>query len=416
LFRGLLAHEAQAREPGLLPELHRRAARWLLGAGFTADGIRHTIAAGDVGRACELIAVHWPAFLGVGDDRTIAAWLDALSGGAVMADARVCVAGAMVALSLNRLDEATGWVCKAERARQPGPFADGFGSLPAATAFVRASHGLGTGDLGAGRAAAQQAVALLAETSPWWQLALCTWGLSAYLLGRTGEGLQALEEGRRAGRIPGLGLNLDLILGSLAGIRADQGRLEEAQQLAGEALAAAAAPGGQRHWGYGLAHLARAKAADQLGRLAGADAEAVQALGLLRRGWPIFVAAALPAQAAIKHKLGDRNAAQELLREARRIVRDCPDPGIVPELIDTAERRLRRPPARRGAGPAAEPLTDREAAILRMLASQLSQREIGQELFVTLNTVKFHTRSIFRKLGVSTRAEAVARARELGLL
>ena len=67
-------------------------------------------------------------------------------------------------------------------------------------------------------------------------------------------------------------------------------------------------------------------------------------------------------------------------------------------------------------GPGAEPLTDREAAILRMLASQLSQREIGQELFVTLNTVKFHTRSIFRKLGVSTRAEAVARARELGLL
>ena len=168
--------------------------------------------------------------------------------------------------------------------------------------------------------------------------------------------------------------------------------------------------------GSGLAHLARAKAADQLGQLAEADAEAVQALGLLRRGWPIFVAAALPAQAAIKHKLGDRNAAQELLREARRIVRDCPDPGIVPELIDTAERRLRRPPARRGAGPAAEPLTDREAAILRMLASQLSQREIGQELFVTLNTVKFHTRSIFRKLGVSTRAEAVARARELGLL
>ena len=50
-----------------------------------------------------------------------------------------------------------------------------------------------------------------------------------------------------------------------------------------------------------------------------------------------------------------------------------------------------------------------------LLASQLSQREIGSELYVSFNTVKAHTRSIFRKLGASNRAEAVARGRELGL-
>ena len=53
---------------------------------------------------------------------------------------------------------------------------------------------------------------------------------------------------------------------------------------------------------------------------------------------------------------------------------------------------------------------------LRLLASDLSQREIGSELYLSFNTVKAHTRSIFRKLGVSSRAEAVARGRELGLL
>jgi LuxR family maltose regulon positive regulatory protein len=61
-------------------------------------------------------------------------------------------------------------------------------------------------------------------------------------------------------------------------------------------------------------------------------------------------------------------------------------------------------------------LTDRELSVLRLLASELSQREIGDELYVSLNTVKTHTRNVFRKLGVSTRGDAVARARESGLL
>ena len=50
------------------------------------------------------------------------------------------------------------------------------------------------------------------------------------------------------------------------------------------------------------------------------------------------------------------------------------------------------------------------------LAGELSQREIGSQLYVSFNTVKSHTRSIFRKLGVTTRADAVSRGRELGLL
>lgn len=54
--------------------------------------------------------------------------------------------------------------------------------------------------------------------------------------------------------------------------------------------------------------------------------------------------------------------------------------------------------------------------MLRLLPSELSQREIGGALYISLNTVKSHARSIFRKLGVETRDGAVARARGLGLL
>ena len=63
-----------------------------------------------------------------------------------------------------------------------------------------------------------------------------------------------------------------------------------------------------------------------------------------------------------------------------------------------------------------EPLTEREQRILRYLPTMLSNAEIGAEVFVSLNTVKTHLRSIYRKLGANGRADAVDRARRLGLL
>jgi LuxR family transcriptional regulator, maltose regulon positive regulatory protein len=66
--------------------------------------------------------------------------------------------------------------------------------------------------------------------------------------------------------------------------------------------------------------------------------------------------------------------------------------------------------------PPAELLTEREQTILRYLPTLLSNAEIGAEIFVSLNTVKTHLRGIYRKLGVSSRADAVERARQSGLL
>jgi len=63
-----------------------------------------------------------------------------------------------------------------------------------------------------------------------------------------------------------------------------------------------------------------------------------------------------------------------------------------------------------------EPLTERELQVLRLIAQGLSNREIGERLFLALSTVKGHNQIIFDKLQVQRRTEAVARARELGLL
>jgi LuxR family maltose regulon positive regulatory protein len=63
-----------------------------------------------------------------------------------------------------------------------------------------------------------------------------------------------------------------------------------------------------------------------------------------------------------------------------------------------------------------EPLSDRERDVLRLLPTLLSSAEMAAELFISVNTVKTHTKSIYRKLGVTSRREAVARTRELRLL
>jgi LuxR family maltose regulon positive regulatory protein len=87
--------------------------------------------------------------------------------------------------------------------------------------------------------------------------------------------------------------------------------------------------------------------------------------------------------------------------------------AMVGELLDAFEDRA---PARGTVAPLLEPLSERERVILRYLPTTLSNREIAAELFVTINTVKTHLRSIYRKLDVARRREAVDRARDLRLL
>jgi LuxR family maltose regulon positive regulatory protein len=64
----------------------------------------------------------------------------------------------------------------------------------------------------------------------------------------------------------------------------------------------------------------------------------------------------------------------------------------------------------------AEPLTERELDVLRLLAAGQSNPEIARALYIEANTVKTHVKSLYGKLGVHSRVQAVQRARELGCL
>ncbi len=86
-----------------------------------------------------------------------------------------------------------------------------------------------------------------------------------------------------------------------------------------------------------------------------------------------------------------------------------------------AGRLLERAPTSREAGAESQqtpggPLSQRELEVLRLLDSELTGPEIARELYVTLNTLRTHTKRIFTKLDVTTRAAAVRRAHERGLL
>jgi LuxR family maltose regulon positive regulatory protein len=63
-----------------------------------------------------------------------------------------------------------------------------------------------------------------------------------------------------------------------------------------------------------------------------------------------------------------------------------------------------------------EPLSERELEVLHYLAAGLTNQEIADRLYLSLNTIKVHTRNIYGKLGVNHRTQAVARAQELGIL
>ena len=86
------------------------------------------------------------------------------------------------------------------------------------------------------------------------------------------------------------------------------------------------------------------------------------------------------------------------------------------KLASDVEREIEGASSRADQGEMLERPSVAELAVLRLLASELSARDIGGELFLSANTIRTHTRAIYRKLGVNSRADAVARAAVLGLL
>jgi LuxR family maltose regulon positive regulatory protein len=128
--------------------------------------------------------------------------------------------------------------------------------------------------------------------------------------------------------------------------------------------------------------------------------------------WATVEAMAMLTQVLLD--IGDRSAAAALVDQMRLLLTSQPDPTAA--MRARLERLERQAAGRPKATSLAHPLTEREEAVLHLLQGTLSLREIGQELHLSANTIKTHAQAIYRKLGVSTRHDAVLHGHDAGLL
>jgi LuxR family transcriptional regulator, maltose regulon positive regulatory protein len=403
LFAELLRRELAREAPARVPELHGRAAAWHEEHGAVGDAIGHALAAGDYEAAARLTAEHWSAAFNAGELATVESWLAALPDAAVVGDPRLWLARLWTAMDRGRLDEAGALLDRAER--EAAPEARVWGQL------LHALHAFKRGDL----RAAEDGLARASELDPddrfWRTVAACVRGLTAYARGRPSA---AFEHAAELAEADGNRLALAYALGYRALIAAEAG-LEEAAEAAlarlDELLAEDAAVG--EHFVALAAALARAALAERGGAYEAAAVCLERAVELARRGaGTLELAQAQLRLGRVQWARGRRDEARRLAREARRELDGCPDPGRLADRLAELERRVQIRPA-----PAARAeLSDSELAVLRLLPSELSNREIGERLYVSVNTVKTHVRSIYAKLMAQSRDQAVGRARELGLL
>jgi LuxR family transcriptional regulator, maltose regulon positive regulatory protein len=110
--------------------------------------------------------------------------------------------------------------------------------------------------------------------------------------------------------------------------------------------------------------------------------------------------------------LDDAAGARVVLRQAREILRRRPDLGILPR---EAEELWSRHDTSRGRTVGVSSLTTAELRLLPLLSTHLTFPEMSERLYVSPHTVKTQAVSIYRKLGVSSRSQAVQRAQQLGL-
>jgi len=416
LFGELLRYELDRAEPELAALLHRRASAWHQAHGNGAEAIGHAISAGDLADARELIASGWHACFTEGLAETVEWWLDRLPPQIVADDARLCLVRAWLARNLGRLDEVEPWVEAAEAGTPQGPLREGVASIESAACMLRAGYRQMAGDLAGAEPPSRRAVALEETGAPRWRAgSLATLGASLCWQGRDREAVAVLDQ--VAGAVRPLANNLAGVwaLGCMAAVSARADDLEAAERYARQATDLAARHGLGEYWITAIAVITLADVLDRRGQSAEAEAAALRGLELARRGRArLETACALLCLARIRSHDGNSGDARAHLQAARQIIAGCAGPGVLTKLLTRTERVLA---LRTGvAGPTrrrlTEPLSVREQEILRWLGSQLSLREIASQLFVSHDTVKTHIRHIYRKLGVSTREQAVSLARD----
>jgi LuxR family maltose regulon positive regulatory protein len=415
LFRDMLLAELERLEPALLPVLRRRAAAWCEANDRPEEALEYAMAAGDVDAAARLVQSLWLPAERQGRFVTLRRWfrwLEERDG--IARYPMVAVSAALLAAETGRPAEAERWADTVDswqygdssRPERPGDLATEAWASVLRAAMCRR----GTAQM---RADADEAVRKFAAANSMMPVALLCQALARILSGDYDDSDALLEDAARdADEVGSHEVQADALCerSLLAVARGDWSSAEILAARARDALR----PIGMETL---LASALLARTAIHRGDLAAARREVVSA----QRLRPLLTYAiphmAVQARIQLVHvhlALADTAGARTLTREIDEILKRRPGLGT---LVEEARELQARLAADSGpAVPRASSLTTAELRILPLLATHLSFPEIGAEMFLSPHTVKSQALSIYRKLGASSRNQAVIRSRELGLL
>ncbi len=413
LFRELLQAELRRREPDLVRDLHFRAAAWYEANAMPEAAIEHAQAAGDNDRVARLVLeLAQPVWAG-GRVETVLRWMEWLKD-ATSAEhyGAIAVHGSLIFALLGQPSTAERWAAAAERVSSTGTLPDG-STMEATLAYLRAI--LSRDGVDEMRRDARIAWEGLSPASPYRATMLHTEGISYLVQGDHDRAdpilAHAFDVATGANALP----LAALILAERCVVAAHRDRWTEVATLAQRAVALVEAGRFEDYWTSALVYAWAARAALHRGDIPRAQhcvGRAARLRPLLTYALPIVSVQALLELARSYIALADPGGAVAVLGQAHDILQQRPDLGVLPRQAEELQSRLAKITA---VADGASSLTAAELRLLPLLPTHLSFREIGERLYLSTNTVKTQAYSVYRKLGVSSRSEAVTRTRQLGL-
>jgi LuxR family maltose regulon positive regulatory protein len=414
LFQQLLRAELTQREADVVAKLHARAAAWYEANGLPEMAITHAQAGGDADQVARLVTARTLVAYAGGRLETVDRWFQWFDDHDLIDRyPSVAVLGAVLRAVMGQPGAAERWAAVGERASVTETLPDG-SPLEAWQAQLRAflcRHGVGQM-----RRDAVLARDGLAPGSQWRASALALEGISWLLDGEPERAdpilAQAVEVGLDVGALPATAAAL-----AQRGIVAiGRGDWADAEALA-EQGRAILRDGHLDDYGPGtIVHALMARTAARRGDLPRAREHLGHAARLrpqLTYAMPFLAVQTLLELARGYLALADAAGARVVLREAGAILRLRPDLGSLPR--EAAELRSTLDTLHVGSVGASS-LTTAELRLVPLLSTHLSFPEIGDRLHVSRHTVKTQAISVYRKLGVSSRSEAIERVRAIGLL
>jgi LuxR family transcriptional regulator, maltose regulon positive regulatory protein len=416
LFRDMLLAELRRREPDLIPVLHRRAAQWCENHGAHGEALEHRMQAGDTAAVSDLAGVlAFPAYQR-GRVATVERWFGWLEDrGAMEARPSVAVLAAMLAAMTGKPAEAERWATITERGATDESPPDGSPTIEPWLRLLRALL------CRSGPDQMQADAELAAKTMPagsFFQAAATLFLAIGHLMAGDDDRADMLFEDQVAqGRARDVVVGPCIALAERALLAIGQGAWEQAGRYLSEARSVAREAHLEEYPPVAIMHVAAVRMALHHADLAEVAAELTCAQRLrpqLTYALPHLALQVRIELARCYLALQDAAAARTVLHEADEILRRRPSLGVFVQHAEDLRAELAR--MKGNSAPGASALTAAELRLLPMLGTHLSLPEIAEEMFLSRNTIRSQAYSIYRKLGVSSRSQAVAQARKLGLL